>query len=231
MANPAPDSSAASEVLNRRLAARDRANSRGDATRQRLLTTAEQLFAERGIDLVPLRDIGIAAGQKNNAVVQYHFGDRESLIAEIFAYRATTSEAGRVELLADLLQAPGVPQVYDLVRVFILPLAGHLEPDNHYLAFMSRYIIERGGYTGLEAGAGIPSTTVHTLRTLLGRLLADYPLEILEERWTSMQTNTVHTLARYQTMMVADTLTSPLQLLLEDLVRYHTAGIQADLSG
>ena len=159
--------------MNRRLASRERANSRGDATRQDLLTTAEQLFAERGIAAVPLRDIGIAAGQKNHAVVQYHFGDRESLVREIMAYRATLSERLRVEMFADLVSR-GQPQVCDLVRVFVMPLAAHLEERSHYLAFMSRYITERGGYRGLET-MGLPSATVNTLRTLLGRLLPDCP--------------------------------------------------------
>ena len=127
--------------MNRRLASRERANSRGDATRQDLLTTAEQLFAEHGIAAVPLRDIGIAAGQKNHAVVQYHFGDRESLVREIITYRATLSERLRVEMFADLV-ARGQPQVADLVRVFVEPLAAHLEEQSHYLAFMSRYITE-----------------------------------------------------------------------------------------
>jgi AcrR family transcriptional regulator len=213
--------------LNRRLASRERANSRGDATRQDLLTTAEQLFAEHGIAAVPLRDIGIAAGQKNHAVVQYHFGDRESLVREIITYRATLSEQLRVEMFADLVSR-GQPQVSDLVRVFIMPLAAHLEERSHYLAFMSRYITERGGYRGLDETMGIPSATVNTLRTLLGRLLPDCPTPVLDERWMVLMTSTIHTLARYQAVMVSGgDLGSPLEELLEDLVTFLTAGISA----
>jgi len=212
--------------LNRRLASRERANSRGDATRQDLLTTAEQLFAERGIAAVPLRDIGIAAGQKNHAVVQYHFGDRESLVREIMAYRATLSERLRVEMFADLVSR-GQPQVCDLVRVFVMPLAAHLEERSHYLAFMSRYITERGGYRGLET-MGLPSATVNTLRTLLGRLLPDCPAAVLDERWMVLMTSTIHTLARYQAVQVSGgDLGAPLEFLLEDLVTFLTAGISA----
>ena len=76
--------------------------------------TAERLFATRGITAVPLRDIGIGAGQKNHAVVQYHFGDRESLVREMIAFRATLSERLRVEMFADLVSR-GQPQVSDLV--------------------------------------------------------------------------------------------------------------------
>jgi AcrR family transcriptional regulator len=35
-------------------------------TRERLLVTAERLFAERGVAGVSLREIGAAAGQRNN---------------------------------------------------------------------------------------------------------------------------------------------------------------------
>lgn len=187
---------------------------------------AEQLFAEHGIAAVPLRDIGIAVGQKNHAVVQYHFGDRESLVREIIACRATLSERLRVEMFADLVSR-GQPQVCDLVRIFVLPLAAHLEQRSHYLAFMSRYITERGGYRGLES-MGIPSATVTTLRSLLGRLLPDHPTAVLDERWMVLMTSTVHTLARYQAVVVSGgDLGSPLEVLLEDLVRFLTAGLEA----
>ncbi|HEX3715797.1 MAG TPA: TetR/AcrR family transcriptional regulator [Trebonia sp.] len=188
--------------------------------------TAEQLFAEHGIAAVPLRDIGIAAGQKNHAVVQYHFGDRESLVREIIAFRATLSERLRVESFADLVSR-GQPEVADLVRVFVLPLAAHLEERSHYLAFMSRYITERGGYRGLET-MGLPSATVTTLRSLLGRLLPEHPPAVLDERWTVLMTSTIHTLARYQAVVVSGgDLGSPIEDLLEDLVRFLTAGLSA----
>ncbi|MFF0815034.1 TetR family transcriptional regulator [Rhodococcus sp. NPDC003318] len=214
-----------------RPAGKERVNSRGDATRQLLLVTAEQLFAERGIAAVPLRDIGIAAGQKNHAVVQYHFGDRESLVSEIIALRAQASEERRVEMFADLM-VRGQPQISDLVRVFMLPLASHLTEDNHYLAFMSRYILENGGYSHLGGTADpiIPSATASTILSLLGRLLSDLSEEVLEERSMLMLTGTVHTLARYQAILAAgEELPLPLDILLEDLVQFLTSGLEAPL--
>ena len=227
MPRSAGDRRFSSEALSRRLATRERVNSRGDATRQVILATAEQLFAERGIAAVPLRDIGLAAGQKNNVAVQYHFGDRERLLREITSYRAAASEQCRVEMLADLLAGAQQPRSADLVRAFILPLADHLEEGNHYLAFLSRYIIERGGYAGLE-NAG-PAGTVNTLRSLLGRLLPDYPEAVLQERWMIMMTSAVHTLARYQAVMMSGKLSPPIDELLEDLVRFLTAGIESPI--
>jgi AcrR family transcriptional regulator len=216
------------EAAGRRTATKERANSRGDATRLLLLMTAEQLFAERGIAAVPLRDIGAAAGQKNNGVVQYYFGDRDRLVSDIIAYRAAISEKLRVEMLADIL-ARGLPRVPDLVRVFVRPMAVYMEQGNHYIALLSRYIIEHGGYEGLDRTM-IPSSAVYTLRGLLGRLLPDTPADVLEERWLVMMTSAIHTLARYQTVMTSGAkLPAPIDDLLEDLVRFLTAGLEAPL--
>ena len=66
----------------------DGRRARSRATRERILLTAERLFAESGIGNVSLRDIGIAANQKNIGAVQYHFGDRDNLIVQIVIYRA-----------------------------------------------------------------------------------------------------------------------------------------------
>lgn len=204
---------------------RDRPNSRGDATRLLILLKAEELFAEHGIEAVPLRDIGMAAGQKNNVAVQYHFRDRENLIREIIAYRHPISESIRAELLADILSHGQTPQVVDLVRAYVLALAGHLEEGDHYLAFLSRYAIERGGYTGLQ-GAAVTSN-IHTYITMLHRLLPHIPSELVDERFDVLMTCSIHTLARYQSAMKAGTLEAPLPHLLDDLIAFLAAGMEA----
>jgi AcrR family transcriptional regulator len=54
--------------------------SRGEATRARLLDAAEQLYGERGVEAVSLREIRLAAGQRNSSALQFHFGDRDGLL-------------------------------------------------------------------------------------------------------------------------------------------------------
>jgi TetR/AcrR family transcriptional regulator, regulator of cefoperazone and chloramphenicol sensitivity len=82
--------------------AKGRAAARGasradDATRDRLLRSAERLFADRGFRKVTVREVCRAA-HANVAAVNYHFGDklglyREVLQAAIDAIRATTEAA------------------------------------------------------------------------------------------------------------------------------------------
>ena len=55
-------------------------------TRTRLLDSAEQLFAERGIDATSLRAITTAAGA-NLASVNYHFGSKDELFREVVSRR------------------------------------------------------------------------------------------------------------------------------------------------
>ncbi len=53
---------------------------RGERTREHLLDVAEQLLSTRGIDGVSLREIRLAAEQRNTSALQFHFGDREGLL-------------------------------------------------------------------------------------------------------------------------------------------------------
>lgn len=208
---------------------RDRPNARGEATRLEILLKAEELFAERGISVVPLRDIGLAAGQKNNVAVQYHFGDRQTLVQEIAKFRAETSERTRAELLAGFLSKDESPTVPDLVDIVIESLACHLDADNHYLAFLSRYVVAHGGYQGLEE-LGSPSS-IHTILSMLRRLLPDIPAEVVEERFILMMTSAIHTLARYQAADRTGRLSTPLDDLLSELVAFFAAGIGAEPPG
>src|SRR5438034_10661480 len=71
--------------------------SRDLETRARLLTAAEQLFADRGFKKLTVRDICRTA-RANVAAVNYHFGDKLGLYREVLqlasgVLRATTEAA------------------------------------------------------------------------------------------------------------------------------------------
>src|SRR3954466_10929520 len=72
-----------------------------DQTRTAILNAAERLYAERGFADVTLRDI-VAAADVNLAAVNYHFGSKDELIAELFV---TRSLALNRERLSDLRAA------------------------------------------------------------------------------------------------------------------------------
>ena len=112
---------------------------RGDAARLALIEVAEQLFAERGIESVSLRDISAAAGQRNHSAAQYHFGDRAGLVAAVFSHRMHEVNIRRHALL-DALEVEGSTD--DLVRLVdatVRPLVEVVaETDGWYGRFLVR---------------------------------------------------------------------------------------------
>ena len=69
-----------------------------DQTRASILEAAERLYAERGFADVTLRDI-VAAANVNLAAVNYHFGSKDELIAELFVTRSLATNRERLNEL------------------------------------------------------------------------------------------------------------------------------------
>lgn len=87
---------------------------------------AMQLFAERGVDGVTVREIAAAAGQKNHGAVGYYFGSKQELIRQLVVDGAELIDARRNEQL-DSLEAAGQQitkrQIIDLLIYPSLDLA------------------------------------------------------------------------------------------------------------
>ena len=99
------------------------------ATRESLIASAEQLFADRGLDAVSLIEIGLAAGQRNRSAVQYHFGDKAGLLDAIRKKHQAPIEERRSQRL-DVLEGAGSESLRDFVEVLVYPLAEEvLNPD------------------------------------------------------------------------------------------------------
>ena len=69
-----------------------------DRTRTAILEAAERLYADRGFADVTLRDIVASAGV-NLAAVNYHFGSKDELIAELFVSRSLALNSERLSEL------------------------------------------------------------------------------------------------------------------------------------
>ena len=69
-----------------------------DHTRTAIINAAEKLYAERGFGDVTLRDI-VAAAEVNLAAVNYHFGSKDELIAELFVTRSLATNRERLNEL------------------------------------------------------------------------------------------------------------------------------------
>jgi hypothetical protein len=90
---------------------------------------------------------------------------------------------------------------------------------------MSRVIIERGGIASLIGPEIIKSTEL--LKKGLRKALPHCPEATIEARWQIVTISVIHSLATYQSNYRAGVLTTPLEGLLDDLIRFHTAGLKA----
>lgn len=102
-----------------------------DHTRSAILAAAERLYADRGFGDVTLRDIVAEAGV-NLAAVNYHFGSKDELIAELFVTRSLALNRERLqELRAAEENGAGRAEIADILRALVGPtLRGCLGPDN-----------------------------------------------------------------------------------------------------
>ncbi|QOZ26622.1 TetR/AcrR family transcriptional regulator [Bradyrhizobium sp. CCBAU 51753] len=117
-----------------------------DQTRSAILAAAERLYADRGFGDVTLRDI-VAEANVNLAAVNYHFGSKDELIAELFVTRSIQTNRERLnELKAAEERGGGRAAIEDIIRALVgPPLRGCLGPDREgstAARFMIRASIE-----------------------------------------------------------------------------------------
>jgi AcrR family transcriptional regulator len=154
---------------------------RSSGTRDAILTAAERLFAEYGVQAVSNRTIADAAGQGNTAVVGYHFGTKLDLVRAIVARHSSAIEETRARMVAQLGADAGVR---DWVACTVRPLADHLEAlgsPTWYARFSAQVMTDPGlRETTMNDSLGSPS-----LRRILDGLnsrLPALPPEVRLER-------------------------------------------------
>ena len=157
-----------------------------DGTRARLITAAEQLFAERGIDGVSLREINRASGAKNAVAVQYHFEDRAGVIRAIVEKHRPAVETARHELLDEYEAAPD-EDLRTLAGALVRPLAQKLsDPDGglEYLQIQAE-LVNRTNIRPVR-DAEDRNDSIQRWRALVGPFLGE-DAERLHRRFTAIR--------------------------------------------
>ena len=165
--------------------------------RQQLIAAAEQLFAESGIDAVSLRQINVAAGQKNSSAAHYHFGSKQALILAIYSTRMEHVNQRRIMMLEQIKLASKQRNIRDLIEAIVYPIVAEIDADTsgrHYIRFMAQAI----GHPQLdlielwqqEHGEGL-ATTLQLLRAAL----PDLPEPLFGQRFGLVFEQIVHSLA------------------------------------
>lgn len=114
-----------------------------EATRERILDSAEALFAKRGFDGVTVRKIMSAAGA-DVALAYYHFKSKRDLFDAVLLRRAETMNQLRLAALLDVeaRHAEDDVSVEEIIDAFTRPLLDILENDpdewRDYMALIAR---------------------------------------------------------------------------------------------
>jgi AcrR family transcriptional regulator len=90
-------------------------------TPERILATAEEMFAEQGYWGVSLRSITRASGV-NIAAIHYHFGSKQELLEQIFEKRCGPMNGARLRLLSECREGPGRPPMLEqILEAYLRP--------------------------------------------------------------------------------------------------------------
>ena len=97
------------------------------STKQRILDSAEALFARHGFAGASLRQV-TASANVNLAAVNYHFGSKENLINEVFRRRLDELNSQRLQAL-EIVIAASQHTLEDVLGAFVRPALA-LSQDN-----------------------------------------------------------------------------------------------------
>jgi AcrR family transcriptional regulator len=113
-----------------------------ETTKDRIMDTAERLFAEHGFGATSLRQI-IGEARVNLAAVHYHFGSKENLLEAVFVRRIEGVNRERLEML-DRFEAAGEPTLEQVLEALVAPtLAVARDPERRiFVKIMARMHVE-----------------------------------------------------------------------------------------
>ncbi|WP_205669262.1 TetR family transcriptional regulator [Amycolatopsis suaedae] len=188
--------------------------------REQIMLAAERLIAERGPD-VPLREICVAAGQRNNSAVQYHFGDRDGLIAAIVGHRLGPEEDERLRRLAELEAAGDGADPRRLIATLVEPIFTVARRDG--ATHHARFLEQVRAHPAMRA-LGAPDTQPPAIRIILARLeraLKPIPAALRARRLSALATTEFALLADHERAVEAGTATSSADALADIAAMLH----------
>jgi AcrR family transcriptional regulator len=160
--------------------------------RQRLIDAAEQLFAEHGWNGVSIRTIA-AAADVSLAALNYHFGLKENLLAEIFAARARPIAEERMRLLAEV-EANANASLEDVIEAFLRPALTKGAENRMFARLRARLATEPEAFSRRILSDSFDDSS-RMCMAALQKHLPDLPSEALYWRFHFLLGTMVYTMA------------------------------------
>lgn len=204
-----------------------------NSTKERILSAAEELFAETGVATTSLRTItGMA--KVNLAAVNYHFGSKDALIEAVYERRLAPLNKSRLENLDRLeREAEGRPlPVQAIVEAFVLPVEGMgRETGRNALVFtklLAQTYNEAAQYVHKFMSTEQQSVMQRYKKALIKALPELQPKEICW-RLHFMSATLHHTIAttRYLELLGGGDGQPDVQTAVQQLVPFLVAGVSA----
>ena len=156
-----------------------------EPARRQLLDTALRLFASQGIAAVSLREIRLAAKQRNAGALHYHFGSKEGLLRALLERELPPLVARRRILLAEAAAA-ATPRadLRPVAAIFILPFAEMATGSEHERSVVQliNQLHDDVSLSFSQITALVGDTAIGEAAALLGSRLTNVPYDILSER-------------------------------------------------
>jgi AcrR family transcriptional regulator len=186
-----------------------------------MIVTAERLFAERGVGAVSLREIGAAAGQRNNSAAQYHFGSKQGLVDAVVEFRMAPINERRLALLAELDAAGRADDLRGLVEALVEPFAEQASADPP--TWYARFIEQVTADPDVGVFGSLAHPVMRGLREVVDRIAnvrRDLPPLVRDHRLALAGSLVVHAVAEHERGAAQPSRTRPMTtaLLVSDLV-------------
>jgi len=203
-----------------------RIESAATGTVDELLSVAERLFAERGIENVALTQIVAASSQRNRSALHYHFGSRGGVLTAVLNRRLGPINTRREDMLDAL---PPDATALQIVRATIAPL-GLVDVEEAWGAdYLS--LLAQVTYHPRLLGEQVEDeklTGLRRTRRLLAASAPQLPDALLAQRLKWLTDSVVFAMARWVRDTPAALRTrAAMNVLIEQLAAYGTAGLTA----
>lgn len=199
----------------------------GLGTADELLSVAERLFADRGVENTAVTHIVAGSSQKNRSAVHYHFGSRAGVLAAVLNRRLGPINARR-EALIDALSP--IPSAVEIVHATIAPLGLVVieEPwGADYLSILAQLTFHPALLGEREVDDELLSG-IRRGRTRLAQTAPQVDPALLARRLGWLTDSVVFAMARWvRDTAPADRTALAMAALTQQLAAYGTAGLLA----